>query len=392
MRIGAAARPDGLPYASEERRALADAGRLAALALADALDAERLEREVTARTAALRRALEDRTALLAAAERIGGASEGAAVREAVAEFLAERGGAPVAAPAHAERGRRVVATVCRPPAARETLAVAAPDPERAADLQPQADTLCALADVALERLHLLDGLKREVERQAGELAAASAGRRHAEFVRRAAHELRKPGEEIRHLVAALAAEFPAPAYPALARIDDAACQLGRRLDALLWRQGGRPDRRRVDLVRLVDEAVWRAALLRERRYSVSHAQPRLPLLGDPVRLVSLVENLLDNAVRAAGEGGRVAVRTGRTAATGLPVATLEIEDDGPGVPVDLGEEIFEAGIGAFAGGCGLGLALCREVVSLHGGELAVESRPGRTVFRVQLPRLAGARS
>jgi signal transduction histidine kinase len=187
-------------------------------------------------------------------------------------------------------------------------------------------------------------------------------------------------------VAALAGELPAPARPALARIDDAACQLGRRLDALLAGRERRPAARRVDLVRLADEAAARVALLRGRQVAVSHERARLPLLGDPVRLLALVENLLDNALRAAGEAGRVALRSGRA---GAGEAWLEVEDDGPGVPPELGEEIFEPGVGAFPGGCGLGLALCREAVALHGGELQLESRPGRTVFRVRLPQLPG---
>jgi len=379
--LAVAPRADGLPYSPEETAALEDTGRLAALALSDALDAARLEEIVAARTADLRRALDDRTALLAAAEQIQCAADAGAVRAAVEGFLVTRGGPGTA---------RVVAVLCRPPAAaRETLAAAAPSGERAADLQPQADTLCALAEVALQRLHLLDQLKLEVERQARELASVTADRRHAEFVRRTAHELRKPGDEIRHLVAALAVELPGPARPALARIDAAACQLGRRLDALLSGRGRRADVRRVDLARLADEAARRVTLLRDRLIPVSHERPRLPLLGDPVRLLSLVENLLDNALRAAGDGGRVALRSGLRDA-GL--VWLEVEDDGAGVPPELGEEIFEPGVGAFAGGCGLGLALCREAVGLHGGEIQLESRPGRTVFRVLLPQMPGAAS
>ncbi len=377
--LAVAPRADGLPYAPEETAALADAGRLAGLALGDALDAARLEEVVAERTAALRCALDDRTALLTASERIQCASDTAAVDAAVEGFLAARGGAGSA---------RVAAVLCRPPAVRRSWETEATDDERAADLQPQVDALCALADVALERLHLLDRLKREVERQAQELAAVTADRRHGEFVRCAAHELRKPGEEIRHLVAALALELPAPARPSLARIDAAACQLGRRLDALLARRH-RPDARRVDLARLVDEAVQRVGLLCERAITVSHEQARLPLLGDAVRLVSLVENLLDNALRAAGAQGRVAVRSG---AREPGLVWLEVEDDGAGIAPELGDEIFEPGVGAFPGGCGLGLALCRETVALHAGELQVESQPGRTVFRALLPRLPGAAS
>src|SRR5262249_25852426 len=166
--------------------------------------------------------------------------------------------------------------------------------ERALDLQPQADAVCALANLALERLHGLAGLKLEVERQARELASVASGRRHAEFVRSVAHELRKPNEEIRFLVRPLLAERSATAREALSRSEQVTQETGRRLALWLWRQAGPADSRRVDLVRLVDEAARRVALLRShRRFQVRHERPRLPLLGDPVRLASLAENLLD---------------------------------------------------------------------------------------------------
>ena len=68
-------------------------------------------------------------------------------------------------------------------------------------------------------------------------------------------------------------------------------------------------------------------------------------------------------------------------------AAIEVEDDGPGLPPELGAEIFEPGVGRFRNGFGLGLALCRDAVSAHGGTIEVESAPGRTVFRVVLPQL-----
>jgi signal transduction histidine kinase len=122
---------------------------------------------------------------------------------------------------------------------------------------------------------------------------------------------------------------------------------------------------------------------------VDHLLARLPLLGDPVRIASLVENLLDNAVKATARGGAIRVGTALAARGGAPGAwvSIEVEDDGIGIPAELGDEIFEPGVGRFRSGFGLGLALCRDVVSAHGGSLAVESAPGRTVFRVRLPQL-----
>jgi signal transduction histidine kinase len=108
-----------------------------------------------------------------------------------------------------------------------------------------------------------------------------------------------------------------------------------------------------------------------------------------VRLLSLIENLIDNAVRATAEGGRVAVRTSCSrspAPDSGPWATLVVEDDGPGIPPELGDEVFEPGVGRFRGGFGLGLTLVRDVTAAHGGQVGVASQPGRTVFHVRLPQ------
>jgi len=280
------------------------------------------------------------------------------------------------------------------------LAVLAP---RLDGLPYTAEEQRALGDVGrLAALALGDAtasarLERRVAARTAELRRALADRTalldDAEFLRSVAHELRKPNEEIRHLARSLRSGADASAQGALARIEAITHEMGRRLDLLLSRRIRSWERRRVDLVRVIDEAARRVGLLRSnRRFEVAHASRRLPLLGDPVRLASLVENLLDNAVRATADGGRVTVRSAlRPPAFGGSSDTwlaLEVADDGCGIPPDLGDELFEPGIGRFRGGFGLGLAFCREVVAQHGGRIEVESSPGRTVFRVLLPQLA----
>jgi signal transduction histidine kinase len=377
-----AARSDGLPYAPEELRALGAAARLATLALGDATASACLEARVASRTAALTRALDDRGAVVETAARIQAAPDTGAVREAALAFL-ERctGGRIVRAKCGADGGA-VAIELDVGPARSERFAVSGLSDERAVDLQPQVDAVAALANLALERLHLLAHLKLEVARQARELAQVAAGGRGDSFAAELAHELRKPTEEIRQL--ARAAGSDAERRTALARIEVVTHELSRRLDTLLSRS--RPlDLRRVDLVRLADDAVARAARLwRDRRFSARHPRERLPLAGDPVRLASLLENLLDNAAKATAAGGRVELRT---ALVRGGLAVIEVEDDGAGVPPDLGADIFEPGVGCFQEGFGLGLALCRDVANAHGGRIAVASRPGCTIFRVELPQL-----
>ena len=386
-----APRSDGLPYAPEELRAIEDVALLATLALGDAAASAQLESRVAARTEALSCALDDRSAVLEAAARVQAAARVAQVRAAATTFLARcTGRRPLERPTAPPELHTVRLGLDVEPARSIWLSIGDLAPERAADLQPQADAVSALANVALERIHLLRSLKQEVAQQARELARIASGQRCAEFVRGVAHELRKPTEEIRHLARSIENTADEASRQALRRIEAITHELGRRLDCLLSRGGRRLDLRRIDLVRLVDDATARVARLRsERRFSVAHALARLPLVGDPVRIASLVENLLDNAVKATAHGGAVQVRTALIShhAVPGPWVTIEVEDDGVGIPPELSADIFEPGVGRFRSGFGLGLALCRDVVSAHGGSLAAESAPGRTVFRMLLPQL-----
>ncbi|MEM6927074.1 MAG: HAMP domain-containing sensor histidine kinase [Myxococcota bacterium] len=106
--------------------------------------------------------------------------------------------------------------------------------------------------------------------------------------------------------------------------------------------------------------------------------------GRPGLLDQVVLNLVDNALRAAGEGGWVEIRVGSQSDAVL----LEVEDSGAGIAEGLTEEIFEPFVTTYKdqGGTGLGLHLCRRAVERHHGELWASSEPGRgAVFTVRLP-------
>jgi signal transduction histidine kinase len=90
-------------------------------------------------------------------------------------------------------------------------------------------------------------------------------------------------------------------------------------------------------------------------------------------------NLLTNAVEALPAGGTARIRV-RDEKAGL---RLEVEDDGPGVPA--GAPLFDPFYTTKHAGTGLGLSVAHRIVTDHGGTIDVDSRPGCTVFRVQLP-------
>jgi signal transduction histidine kinase len=98
-------------------------------------------------------------------------------------------------------------------------------------------------------------------------------------------------------------------------------------------------------------------------------------------------NLIDNALDAVAVGGSVEVTASRAAGR----VVVRIVDDGPGIPAAIQGRIFDPffttkGVGK---GAGLGLDIVRRLVQQHEGEIEVESRPGRTEFRVSLPAEGG---
>ena len=81
-------------------------------------------------------------------------------------------------------------------------------------------------------------------------------------------------------------------------------------------------------------------------------------------------------------------RPGRRCGSSPPGSTLRVEDDGPGIPAEHQEQVFARFTrleGSRASGSGLGLAIARELADRMGGDLRLESRPGRTVFTLELP-------
>ncbi len=108
------------------------------------------------------------------------------------------------------------------------------------------------------------------------------------------------------------------------------------------------------------------------------------VIGVPEQLEALVHNLVDNAWRHSGPDVSVAV----VAWTGDERVGVDVIDDGPGVSPGNQDRVFERFFTTDrdAGGTGLGLALARAVCRAHGGTITLESRPGKTCFRVVLPR------
>ena len=110
--------------------------------------------------------------------------------------------------------------------------------------------------------------------------------------------------------------------------------------------------------------------------------PRMTVRGS--QLNQVWTNLLDNAIDALGEDGTITITTLRDGGC----VEVHVADDGPGIPPEVRNRVFDAFVTTkeVGKGTGLGLATAYQiVVDRHDGSLSVDSEPGRTQFRVRLP-------
>jgi two-component system nitrogen regulation sensor histidine kinase GlnL len=213
------------------------------------------------------------------------------------------------------------------------------------------------------------------------------------MARQLAHEIKNPLGGLRGAAQLLERELPTEELREYTRViigeADRLCAL---VDSLLG--PARPMRRESENVHELIDRVYRlaraeapAGVVIERDYD-----PSLPQLSlDRDLLVQAMLNLARNAVQAVGASGRLTLRsralTNATIGTERHrlVASLQFEDDGPGVPPELGETIFYPLVTARPGGTGLGLAVAQDIATRHGGIVEFDSRPGHTVFSLLLP-------
>jgi signal transduction histidine kinase len=235
-----------------------------------------------------------------------------------------------------------------------------------------------------------------------ELATVEAQRR--ELLANVGHELRTPVAALRAQLENLA-DGVRPADPvALGEVLDQVERLGdlvtNLLDLARADGGSRPlERRPVPLAALLDGVVRQVGAARSGRTIEVRLEPAgLIVDADPDRLGQVLTNLVDNASRHAPDGGTVQILAFADAVGGL---VLEVTDDGPGIPPERWETVFErfrGGTGEIAvldssrtaksldGGTGLGLAIARWAVALHGGKIAVvPAEAGGCRIRVELP-------
>jgi signal transduction histidine kinase len=244
----------------------------------------------------------------------------------------------------------------------------------------------------------------ELQRRAGERDQLE--RMKDEFVLTASHELRSPLTSVQGFAELLLLEreklTPRQAETVEVILDNTR-HLVRLLNDLL--DLARSDAGRLTIrpepteaASLIEDAVrtMRAQLDARKQELRLHIATDLPRIeADRDRIRQVLVNLLTNANEYCPEGAAIEVKACRAAAE----VEIDVIDDGPGIPAEQLEHIFErftrgdAGETQRVGGTGLGLAISKSLIELHGGTIDAESTPGSgSTFRIRLPAIARERA
>jgi two-component system, OmpR family, sensor histidine kinase TctE len=262
-----------------------------------------------------------------------------------------------------------------------------------ASIQPLREELVRRTQTDLSQLSLTDipeeiyPIFAEVNELLVRLSAALDAKRH--FVADASHQLRTP-------IAALQAEAEMALRSSdpseyLEKIVAGTRRITHLAHQLLTLSRLEPQHmlspKIIDLAELTRDAAERwMPLAIQRHIDLGFELSPTKVMGDPVWLEELANNLIDNALRYTPSGGVVTVRCNSAASR----ITWEVEDSGPGIPTEERERIFERFYRLDAtgvDGCGLGLAIVREIAHNHNASIAIEKGPnlGGALIRVTFP-------
>ncbi|HEU5369201.1 MAG TPA: HAMP domain-containing sensor histidine kinase, partial [Ktedonobacterales bacterium] len=260
------------------------------------------------------------------------------------------------------------------------------------ELQQVLAMLADQAAIAIRRANLHEELHATVIR------AAELDQLKDLFLLMASHELRTPLTAVMGFLELLA-EYPDDSADEQARHFLNRARMGTEeivllLNNLLDGTRGELDRSKLSLQQVeldpLIESVFSLASSHARQKLRHEAQKGLSVWADEVKVKQILLNLLTNAIKYSPRETTISVTTANDVASGM--VTISVHDDGPGIPLEDQPRLFQKfvrlsdGINSTVRGTGLGLYICRLLVEGMGGQIGLESAPGKgSTFWLSLP-------
>lgn len=214
-----------------------------------------------------------------------------------------------------------------------------------------------------------------------------------EVIRGMAHEIKNPLGGIRGAAQLLERELPSEEQKEFTQIIISEVD---RLQGLINRMLGPnrlPQKDDLNIHEVIEHVIRLVEVETQGDLEfVKDYDPSIPNIWvDRGQLIQAVLNIVRNAWEAIGKGGRITLRTralrrftiGYT--THRLVLSIDIIDNGPGIPAELKEQIFYPMVTGRSEGTGLGLPIAQALINQHGGLIECQSRPGQTQFTIYLP-------
>lgn len=248
-----------------------------------------------------------------------------------------------------------------------------------------------VADDARLLVEMTDVTRRsQISRENALLIQHGAGR---QMIRQLAHEIKNPLGGIRGAAQLLERQLD---DKELHEYTDVVISETDRLAGLvdqLLGPGGPPNKQPVNIHELLEYVVRLMDAEGQTNFRIRREyDPGLPLINlDRDQMVQALLNLVRNAAASLDGQGTLTLRSRAVTNFTLGntrhrvIASVEVQDDGPGIPKEMQDSVFYPLVTTRPEGTGLGLPAAQELLSRHGGLIEFESRPGRTVFFMRIP-------
>jgi two-component system sensor histidine kinase GlrK len=225
-----------------------------------------------------------------------------------------------------------------------------------------------------------------------------------DFVAHVSHELKAPLAAIRQTLAVTLEQIPGPVNDGQRRLLQLSRNSAERLSAMVanlldvsrleagtmeYEMGAN------DIVAIVRQVIDEFSLKAEERQiqiKLNSEAPSIPVVCDGDRMIQVIGNVVDNALKFSPPNSTIEIEVRHNHTTAASTATVSISDRGHGVPDDHKESVFEKfhqilgrGKRTAGQGVGLGLSICKTIMTAHRGRIWVEDNPGGgSVFRVEM--------